>query len=236
MNRDGTDVVYPSGDQSGKPSGAACARIARTQGDRKAAFRLRYEVYIAEQGKPYPEADHFQRMLSDELDETAEIIVAESSGHVVGTVRANWFDSASARLRYGDMFEIIDENASPPERVAICSRLAALPDHRHSRARELLFESIYEVGLARSTELCFATCAPALVRIFKQYGFREYAAPTVDTIAGPLCRMLLVLDDLKHLASVRSPFTAIAQRHSLRDRHRAWITKLFDAKSWLVRP
>lgn len=207
---------------------AACAHVARTKGDQEAAFRLRYEVYIAEQGKPYPEADHTQRMLSDELDETAEIIVAESSGHIVGTVRANWFDSASTRLRYLDMFQMVEDKPTRAERVAVCSRLAALPGHRHSRARELLFESIYEVGLARSTELCFATCTPALVRMFKQYGFREYATPIDDLIAGKLCRMLLVLDDLDHLASVRSPFTMIAQRYSLSQQYRPWIGHLFE--------
>lgn len=31
------------------------ARLATATADRLAAFRLRYEVYIAEQGKPYPE-------------------------------------------------------------------------------------------------------------------------------------------------------------------------------------
>jgi hypothetical protein len=68
--------------------GVAVARIAVTTADRLAAFRLRYEGYIAEQGKAYPEADHDERLLSDELDPEGDVIVVESGSRIIGTVQS----------------------------------------------------------------------------------------------------------------------------------------------------
>jgi predicted GNAT family N-acyltransferase len=208
------------------------ARLARSTEDRRAAFQLRYEVYVAEQGKPYPSADHQQRLLSDDLDETAAIIVAEMGQIVAGTVRANWLDSAQVQQQYSDVSRFVHRQEVGPERVTVCSRLAVLPAYRKSQAGELLFTSIYEFALQRHTELCFATCTPPLVRLFGHYGFREYAAPIRDEVAGPLCRLLLILDDLPHLKAVDSPFAAIADRYGLRSQPRPWL----DRKLSAIRP
>jgi predicted GNAT family N-acyltransferase len=190
---------------------AAVARIAVDPVDRRSAFRLRYDVYIAEQGKGYPDANHDERLLSDELDPDSELIVVESMGDIVGTVRANWFDSVATRARYAHVFELIRFPEPLPNYIAVCSRLAASAEHRHTRARSLLFETIYANGLQRNTQLCFATCAPLLLRMFRKYGFREYLAPIHDAVVGILHRTLLVLDDLDHLERVRSPFFEMAK-------------------------
>jgi predicted GNAT family N-acyltransferase len=205
------------------------ARVAVTTADRLAAFRLRYEVYIAEQGKEYPEADHDERLLSDELDPDGEIIVVESGGDIVGTVRANWFDSSATRARYSHVFELTRFPSINQAEIAVCSRLAASTEHRHSIAREMLFETIYEQGLDRKTRLCFATCASLLLRMFRKYGFREYAAPIRDPVVGTLHRTLLVVDDLEHLHRIQSPFARIAARQAIQDIARPWLNNLFDA-------
>ena len=48
------------------------------------------------------------------------------------------------------------------------------------------------------------------------YGFLEYAPPVTDPVLGQAHRMLLVLNDLKHLQRVRSPFYALASDDSSR--------------------
>ena len=206
---------------------APSARVAIDADDRIAAFRLRYDVYIAEQGKPYPEADHDDRLLSDELDNDADIIVVESNGAIVGTVRANCFSSPATRARYAQVFEL-DRFPVDLSEVVVCSRLAASAEHRHRVERGLLFEGIYEHRLAKNTRLAFATCAPVLVRMFRRYGFREYASPIRDPIVGTLHRMLLVLDDIEHLGKNNSPFEPIARRHDIAMVSRPWLEKIFE--------
>jgi len=207
---------------------AATARIAVDELDRRSAYRLRYDVYIAEQGKGYPDANHDERLLSDELDPDSELIVVENMGEIVGTVRANWFDSVATRARYAHVFELVRFPEPAPNYIAVCSRLAASPEHRHTRARSLLFENIYAKGLQRNTQLCFATCAPLLLRMFRKYGFREYIAPTHDPVVGILHRTVLVLDDVEHLERVRSPFFEMAKERSVVPHSRPWLQRMFD--------
>jgi predicted GNAT family N-acyltransferase len=204
-------------------------RLATTSEDRYAAYRLRYALYIAEQGKPYAEADHDLRILTDELDDDGEVIVVKSDGAICGTVRANWFDSAKTWGRYGKLFALSRFARVSLAEIAVCSRLAASPEHRHARAPEKLFEAIYERGLKRHTKLCFVTCAPVLRRMFRKYGFREYLAPIDDPVVGPLHRLVLVLSDLEYLAKCGSPFIRIATEHALIPNSHVWLTEMFES-------
>ena len=204
------------------------ADVARTASQRRQAYRLRYDVYIAEQGKRYKEADHDERLFIDELDREAAILLVTQNGEAAGTVRANWFSSASVRRMYADSVQQQRFSAIDDDKTWICSRLAVAATCRDQRARSALFETIYEIAVTRGTQLCFATCAPILLRLFRGYGFREYAPPLADPIVGTLHRTLLVLDDLTHLAQVKSPFVAIAERHRLSAVERPWLNQIFS--------
>lgn len=196
--------------------------------DRHAAYRLRYDVYIAEQRKNYSEADHEKKFLTDDLDEDGDVIVVQTrDGCTVGTVRANWFDSEVTFERYAHLFDIEKFQSIDRRLVAVCSRLAASTEHRHAYVRELLFETIYRHGMDRGTVLCFATCAPILRRMFRKYGFREFAVPILDPVVGPLHRMLLVIDDLTHLEHVGSPFLSIAVTNGIGAKKRPWLRQIF---------
>jgi predicted GNAT family N-acyltransferase len=186
------------------------SRVANTEADRRAAYRLRYDVYVAEQGKPYPEADHQRRLLTDELDADGETIVVAAGQEVIATVRATWFDSAATMARYRDVFELSRFPTVPPRQIAVCSRLAASVEYRDATARQKLFEAIYEIGLTRDTKLCFATCTSVLARLFRAYGFREYAPTISDPVVGKLHRTVLHLDDIEYLERIKSPFVAVA--------------------------
>jgi len=204
------------------------AQSALTREDKEEVFRLRYDVYVAEREKAYPEADHRKRLLFDGLDPDADIIAVKTTkGDIVGTVRANWFDSATTYARYSELFRVESILGIDRRYISVCSRLAASPEHRHIRVRELLFESIYEHGLDRNTRLCFATCAPILLRMFSKYGFREFVAPIEDPVVGTLHRTLLVLDDVAHLERVRSPFLEIAKARRIGVEPRSRLANIF---------
>lgn len=191
--------------------------------DLEGVGRLRYEVYICEQGKPYPNADHARRVLIDALDEQAEIVLVESGERTEGTVRCNSLLDNPARVLYQDQLELHLFEAMSPSEMVVCSRLAVDPIYRHSTVRDLLFDTINRHRAARGTKLCFATCAPALLRLFKFYGFREYGTPTSDPYVGPLHRTVLVLDDVDWLMEVKSPFARAAIELGLKRVDRPWL-------------
>ena len=204
------------------------AQLAVSEHDRMAASRIRYTVYVAEQGKPYLDADHQRRTLSDNLDSSATIILVTGETGPCGTVRANFLDSGGVRAAFEHHVAFTLFAAIPESSIAVCSRLAVLPEHRGRVVSGLLFLEIYRYGLGRNTQLCFEACAPSLVPIFRRYGFREYLSPIIDSIVGQLHRMVLVLDDLAHLGKVRSPFLAIAEEQRLAHQTRPWLDRQFE--------
>jgi predicted GNAT family N-acyltransferase len=213
------------------------ARLACTEGDRVAAARLRYEVYIAEQQKPYPEADHVRRLLLDDLDHESDVLLVEDSeGFTVGTVRSSALTAEGTASRYSQVFQIERlRGAIPREEICVCSRLAVLPGYRFTKVKDMLFEEIYKTELTAGIRLCFATCARRLVRLFASYGFREFAETIEDNVTGTLHRMLLVLDDVEYLAQIGSPFLAVAIRHGIEREERPAVSALFEEYEAIAR-
>jgi hypothetical protein len=210
------------------PTNDYTARIAATERDQLEAYRIRYAVYVAEQCKSYPSANHGRQMLSDDLDSSAAIILVSGEKGPCGTVRANFLDSAGVRSVYESQIDFSLLSSIPDHRISICSRLAVLPEHRGRIVSSLLFSEIYRYGLSRNTQLCFEACVPSLLPIFRRYGFREYLPPFLDPIVGKLHRMVLVLDDLAYLERVRSPFLRIAKQVGLAHQCRPWLEKRIE--------
>ena len=95
-------------------------RLATTEDDRNAAYRLRYELYVEEQGLFEDVADHDRRHLSDEMDEHADITIGIADGEVVGTGRSvrgggDRIDRESREtFDVGAFADLLDEDALGP--------------------------------------------------------------------------------------------------------------------------
>ncbi len=179
--------------------------------ERQAVYRLRYDVYVAEQGKAYVQADHAERLLRDAADDySGACLFITVDGQPAGTVRATYLHDDAAYAAYRELFNLERWDTSMRESMVVCSRLAILPQYRKTRVVHKVFEELYRYEAQRDVRLCFQYCAPALVPLFEHYGFREYAPVVEDPVLGKAHRMLLVLDDLDHLQRVGSPFHAIA--------------------------
>ena len=73
--------------------------IAETEEERRAVYRMRYDVYVEEMGRYQSVADHEQRMLYEDCDEQSRISYAAVDGEVVATARLTW--GGDARYRSG---------------------------------------------------------------------------------------------------------------------------------------
>lgn len=201
--------------------------IAQTMEDFEKVSKLRYKVYIEEQGKAYKEANHTNQSFSDLLDQNAILVMVEKQEHLEGTVRLNYFSCPATFSHYADMFEYQKFSNYPLNTIGVCSRLAVTTNCRDGQVREALFNAIYEIGYKKGIRLCFVACSPVLLRLFRAYGFREYVTPFHDPVVGKLRRLALVVDDLTHLKQCNSPFYAIAKNLGISEELRPSISELF---------
>jgi heme oxygenase/predicted GNAT family N-acyltransferase len=215
-----------------RPSHDIRTVVVQSEGERHRVYRLRYEVYIAEQGKAYVHADHQQGLLRDDADDyLGACLLVTVGGKPAATVRTTRLDDPRAFAAYRERFQLDHYGHVSRSMMIVCSRLAILPQYRRTRVVQAVFNAIYRWEAQRGVRLCFQYCSPALMTLFQHYGFVEYASPMPDAVLGNAHRMLLVVDDVKHLKTVGSPFYPIAVELNLRGADVDPLTKAIPEKS-----
>jgi CRP-like cAMP-binding protein/predicted GNAT family N-acyltransferase len=180
---------------------------ARTQDEREAVWRFRYQVYIEEMGKiALANADHKRRWLADDLDEDALILYAQEGDNVVATLRIN--NAAQTRLppALEVAYRLARFNTIPSERLSFSSRLMVARDLRGSVALHKILARAYEIGLESGVLYDFCYCAPALIELYEHLGYRPYTENFLDPEVGYRVPLILTLRDAAHLEAVQSPF------------------------------
>lgn len=193
---------------------APIIRQAVDPADRAAAFNLRYELYVAQQGLFGDVADHARRWLRDEGDEHATIWVAEVGGEIVATARVLWggegrFDHETRETFDVEAFtDVVRESE-----IAVASRMLVKPEHRQSPLLALVILSMMEEVVARGTELTLSECEPHLLNTWVRAGFRSYGLVEHPS-NGTLVRIGLVCGDVEHLRALGSPLAPLAARRA----------------------
>jgi len=166
-------------------------------------------------GKPYPAAaDHERHLLTDSLDSTATLLyVSDSQEHVVASVRCNY--AADVKKVDGVSLQLASLESNLEPHVTVCSRLVVARDFRGQRAViHSLLCAMYGWGLDHDIQMNLCHAAEPLVSFFRRLGYVESGAKFFDehsnTVQQP---MKLQLQDLDHLAIVKSPFASILERY-----------------------
>ena len=200
-------------------------RIATTDEDRAAAYRLRYEVYVEGQGLFVEEADHENRWLRDDYDERSEIILAEDGGRCVGTSRMTFGSDTHftehSRLHYG--FAHFEERLEESDYAAI-TRLMVLPEYRGGDLGVRLFAKSFELAAERGAELVLGACEIHLINYYWHLGFRPFGLLSNHSSTGALVRIAVVLGDLKHAQDLgNAPIAEALAKRSRSNENVSWI-------------
>ena len=180
------------------------------------AYRLRYMVSVEEMSKNVSAADHARKEIRDELDdEQSSILCALVDDTVIATLRLTW-GSSQLPQSYHDLFSLHRFAAFPIEVLSFTSRLVVHKDWRGTPALGLLFAHGYTLSRERGSRINFCHCAPALVKLYEQVGYRRYADAIVDPDVGYHIPLLLLTEDVEHLRRVCSPLLRVARRRERR--------------------
>lgn len=217
-------------------AGSYVVGAAQTTVERDAVFRLRYEVYVAEQGKAYTTVDHSSRSFREDLDDEGVILSIQEDRRLVATVRVNWLPSERLVAHYSEVLQFDLFDRIEPSRICVCSRLAVEPGQRSMGRCAALLESLYRIAAERQTQICLMTCRRSVLPLFQKYGHREYGPPFQDPVLGARHRLALALDDLLHLDACGSPFAALARSLGVSPAARPWLDELFGSPTSVPRP
>ncbi len=193
----------------------ATFHFAASQEEREAIFRLRYRIYVEGMHIFEEEADHEQRMLFGENDETARLLYARIDGEIVGALRLNlgvdgaFTEEVKQTYNLDNFLPAINER-----RMLVITRFMVTEPYRGSVLGFNLIAEVAKTCIKEKIELAFCDCQPHLVSYYQRIGFKSYACDVYnDSEFGIMAPLALVIGDAQHLKSVNSPLLhAFSQR------------------------
>jgi predicted GNAT family N-acyltransferase len=200
-------------------------RFAETSEELRAAYQLRYKVYVEGMGRLGDKADHNSKELHDEYDNTAKALIAIKDGVPVGTLRLIWGGDAPfsqsmiKAYRLAPFLKQLEEN-----QICVVERLMISEKHRGSMIALRMYVEVMNFVLNHQAEIILLDCEPHRLDSYRKLGFRPFTEPYVKPGIGLVIRMVLIAGDYEHLKCVGSPFAKLIGQEDLS--HCRYVNKL----------
>jgi len=181
-------------------------RLAEIEDERSAVYRMRYELYVEQQGLFRDTADYERRFLCDEDDIHSHILLAEIDGKLAGTLRITGCEivpfTADHRKTYGidRLREVVAE-----DRMFVVTQMLVRPELRGTTLEPQCMAKAVELIAQWNGQLLVANCQAHLLNHYMKIGFRPYGQLYNHPQNGVLVPIALILGDLEHLRQLRSP-------------------------------
>lgn len=207
---------------------------AETKQELNEICRFRYSVYVEEMGKSFSFADHDNKILTDELDEDATIFYVRSEEEIICTLRINFLNKGNISEFYKTCYALSRFSELGADKITFTSRLMLAPKWRNSLILARFLNYCYDYLRQIDTKIDFCYCAPHLVSLYEQLGYRQYKDNIIDPDVGYRVPLLLILDDINHLQSVRSPFHRMALKWDNRNDVLEWFIREFNPQTQYI--
>lgn len=186
-------------------------RIATTEEEKEAIYRLRYEIYVDEMHIFGAQADHDRRRLVGPHDATARLMYATLDGEVVATLRLNFGVDAPFSGEFEQTYRPARfRPAISDSQMLILTRFMVRRDLRGSTLAFRMIAEVARLALAEGVEVALCDCQPHLIRYYHRIGFRSYECPVYnDQEFGIMVPLAFVMRDVEHLRTIRSPLRSL---------------------------
>lgn len=190
-------------------------RIAKTAQEREAIYAFRYDVYVRELGREVGGVDHARQMVYDDQDElpTTTHAFTGAPGKITGAVRVrSWAPGTIPPLDLEWLgLAAYPEITQLP--LAEFGRLMVRPSMRGKLIAPALARAVYTIAVESGADLCFCTCLPGLVPLYRRLGFYPYAAPLFHSPDGMGVPLIGVFSDADGLRAAGSPVAPLVSRY-----------------------
>lgn len=149
----------------------AVIRIAHTDEEKEAVYRLRYDVYVEEMGRYHSVADHEKRQFAEPEDDGSHILYIELEGETVATARLSWGGNRAISKRQIEHYSLesfIDE--MPPDAISVAERAMVIPRLRGSTLLLDLMKETLRFANERRIQLCFGDRLDKPKTLFNKWG------------------------------------------------------------------
>jgi predicted GNAT family N-acyltransferase len=177
-------------------SGLRC-RLARTEEELLALQRLRYRIYVGEQKKDAPGADHPRQLLASQDEETGHhFLLGDRPLEPVGCVTLHLGRHIPREARRWLGIERFLE--ADGYRGGYVSKLMLDRSMRGHGAAIPLLLAMMAFGHRAGGDYAVFHCNPRLVPLYEHLGFERFGRPFVEPHVGPQVPMVNLFCDAAH--------------------------------------
>jgi len=181
-------------------------RLASSETDKAAIYRLRYRCYVEDQGLFVDEADHERGWMTDEDDRCSHLLMAEEEGVLLGTLRVTTGQKTTFRQRLRSDYQLARFAAAVPEHeIAVVTRLLVDPRCRRTNMVNDLIAMGFALAVRDGAALIVGSCEPHLVNRNLRLGFRTYGDVNARPRNSTVVRIAFPIGDHDHLRQIGSP-------------------------------
>jgi N-acyl-L-homoserine lactone synthetase len=197
-------------------------RFATTKEEKQAIYKLRYQVFVEEEGWFANSADHERHTFRDEYDALSRLIIAIKGGTAVGTMRLLWggdapFPPHLRKLYLMRKFEHIVRD----DQICLADRLMVSHEMRGGMLTFTMLCQALNFMLQRNVELVLVVLALQVDKWLARWlnwGFRQFAPSVSLEGVGQAIPLAGIVWDIEHLTRVDSPIVAAvkdgAEKHA----------------------
>jgi hypothetical protein len=180
---------------------------AKTEEEKNAVYRFRYDIYVTEMGRYGQAADHARKHLKEPEDETARIFYAAEDGAVVATGRYSWGGDAPFTehlIEHYGLAPFLEE--LPPAAIAVAERGMVEPSLRGTSIFQDLNDYAGMFINENRVQLMFGACEPHLLSLYVGQGLRTFSSKNINSAeAGYLIPLVSVVEDVEYLRRIGAP-------------------------------
>lgn len=190
--------------------------IATHQSEKNEIYKLRYEVYIEEMGKPLGSIFNKKKQIFDAMDDQSTLIYVQAGDEIVATMRLTVASAEDYPADLTETFQLHKFNTVHGDlshsTFGLVTKIAATPHYRSSPAFYLMIVETYRRLSGQNVKLCFGGCNPSVIPLYERLGFRRFTKNFTDPGYGLLVPLVMMIQDVDYMKVIKSPIYRLARK------------------------
>jgi predicted GNAT family N-acyltransferase len=181
-------------------------RLANWPNESELIERFRYRIYVAEQAKQLPGADHSAGRLTDSFDEGAHHFLSERVGHIDGYARLHIHCVPTAVQAQLGMASFLNR---PGLAASYLSKVMLAPDRRGGVTFAQLTRHMYRCARLKGTNLFICHAAESLAAQYEGFGWQRFSSAVSMPHMKPQIPLILAPGNRSRLLTARPLLYAV---------------------------
>ncbi len=177
---------------------------------REKILRFRDRIMVEERGVEPDAMSRREQLDQAARDEAARHLFLTSGKAIAGCLRSYTAEQIPPSDEMNAVYELSVFADFDPAYLCFTDHMVIGDRWRGSQAPALMTAAAFKLARGCGAHFDFTYCPPALVGLYEKIGYRSYSGYNLEGGEGLQVPMVLVMDDVAHMHSINSPFTALA--------------------------